>query len=379
MPLAFQLLHTPPGTKARLGRLLTPHGEVETPAFMPVGTQATVKGLSPNELRETGCQILLANAFHLYLRPGHELIGRLGGLHRFMGWEGPILTDSGGYQLFSMAPLLRVEDEGVRFQSHLDGSPHFLTPEKAVEVQEALGADIIMALDQPLAFPATEDEARDAVERTSRWGRRCREVHRGGNCALFGIVQGGTYRGLRERSAREVVALDFPGYAVGGLSLGEAKSLTYELLDHTTDLLPEGAPRYAMGLGTPEDLVRCALRGADLFDCVIPTRHARTGCLYTRGGRLMIKHARFREDERPLDPACSCYTCRHFSRAYLRHLFLSDEMLGLRLNTVHNLHYYQELLARLRRAVGEGRLGPFLEGFEAEARAQAVDNGEGFC
>lgn len=351
----IEMLCAKTGEKARLGRLETPHGSVDTPAFMAVGTQATVKTLDPADLRAAGCQIILANAYHLSLRPGAELIARLGGLHGFMGWEGPILTDSGGYQLFSLAPLAKVTDEGIDFQSHLDGTRLNLTPERVVEIQEALGPDIAMVLDEPLGFPHTRDRAEDALRRTTAWAERSKAVHRRADQALFGIVQGGAFPDLRQESARQLVALNMDGYAVGGLSLGEGKSQTDELLDAATDILPADKPRYVMGMGTPADLVRGVGRGADMFDCVMPTRHARRGNLFTWGGRVSIKNAANGENPGPIGEACGCPTCRQgFSRAYLRHLFQAGEMLGYRLMTMHNLFFYQELLRKAREAIGAG-------------------------
>ncbi|MBT3435981.1 MAG: tRNA guanosine(34) transglycosylase Tgt [Nitrospinaceae bacterium] len=351
----IEILASKMGEKARLGRLDTPHGAVDTPAFMAVGTQATVKTLDPADLRSSGCQIILANAYHLSLRPGAELIGRLGGLHGFMGWEGPILTDSGGYQLFSLAPLAKVTDEGIDFQSHLDGTRLKLTPERVVEIQEALGPDIAMVLDEPLGFPHTRERAEDALGRTTAWAERSKAAHSRADQALFGIVQGGAFPDLRQESARQLVALDMDGYAVGGLSLGEGKSQTDELLDAATDILPADKPRYVMGMGTPADLVRGVGRGADMFDCVMPTRHARRGNLFTWEGRISIKNAANAENPDPIGEGCGCPTCQKgYSRAYLRHLFKAEEMLGYRLMTVHNLFFYQEVLSRAREAIGEG-------------------------
>lgn len=322
---------------------------------MAVGTQAAVKTLTPDELREAGTQVVVANTYHLYLRPGHEVIRAQGGLHRFMGWDRPILTDSGGFQAFSLKGLARVSEEGVEFQSHLDGSRHQLTPEKVVQIQEALGSDLLMPLDDPVPYPCAEDRTRASVTRTTVWARRGREAH-GEAGALFGIVQGGVLPEERRRSAEELLPLDLPGYAVGGLCLGEPKGLMRDVAEFTLALLPEEKPRYLMGVGTPEDLVWGVLAGVDLFDCVMPTRNARNGCLFTSQGRLMIKNLRHREDTRPPDPECGCYTCRRFSRSYLRHLFVSQEILALRLNTIHNLYFYNRLLAELREAVRSGDL-----------------------
>jgi len=329
---------------------------------MAVGTQATVKTLDPRDLREAGCRILLANAYHLSLRPGADRIARLGGLHRFMGWDGPILTDSGGYQLFSLAPLARVTDEGIDFQSHLDGARHMLTPERAVEIQEALGPDIAMVLDEPLGFPHTREEAEAALVRTTAWARRALDAHRRPDQGLFGIVQGGAFEDLRRRSAEQLVPLDFPGYAIGGLSLGERKRETDALLAAAAEVLPREKPRYVMGMGTPGDLVRAVRLGADLFDCVMPTRHARRGNLFTWEGRLSIKRNEFAEDASPIDPACGCPACRGgFSRAYLRHLFQAEESLGQRLMTLHNVFFYQELVGRMQEEIRSGRFSAWAE------------------
>jgi len=350
----FTLLTTDPATGARRGRLTTAHGTVETPVFMPVGTQATVKTLDPRDLTAEGCELLLCNTYHLYLRPGHETVKECGGLHRFMGWGGSILTDSGGYQVLSLAALRKITEDGVTFQSHLDGSRHFLSPEKAVEIQLALGVDICLALDEcpPHAVDLAYHEA--SMERTLRWAARCRAAHPGDEPALFGIVQGGTSPALRVRSAEETSRIGFTGYALGGLGLGEGPAAMYETVARTTALLPAAAPRYLMGVGTPQDLLEGIARGVDMFDCVLPTRNARNGTLFTKSGRLNIKGATFARDERPLDAECSCYTCRHFSRAYLRHLYVAGEILGLRLNTIHNLHYYLDLMRQARQTIEAG-------------------------
>lgn len=358
--VSFELLATDPRSRARLGRLETPHGVVATPAFMPVGTQGAVKGLTPEELREVGAEIVLANTYHLYLRPGHALIREIGGLHRFMGWEGPLLTDSGGYQVFSLAALRRVREEGVWFRSHLDGgAEHLLTPELAVEVQHALGADIIHVLDECFPYPATREATGASLERTLRWARRARAAHRARPApgqALFGVVQGGAYEDLRRRAVEETCALGFDGYALGGFAVGEPPELLYDLTGFTAGLLPADRPRYLMGVGRPPDLAEAVARGIDLFDCVLPTRHARTGELFTWQGPLGIRHARYARDERPVDETCPCYGCRRFSRAYLRHLFLARELLAYRLNTLHNLTFYLDLMARLRAAIATGTL-----------------------
>lgn len=349
--MRYTLLTTDPGTGARRGRLHTAHGTVDTPVFMPVGTQATVKTLEPRDLAAEACEILLCNTYHLYLRPGHEVVRELGGLHRFMGWDRAILTDSGGYQVLSLAALRRISEDGVAFQSHLDGSRHVLTPEKAVEIQLALGVDILMALDECPPHDADEDYHRASMERTLRWAARCRAAHPHEEPALFGIVQGGTLPELRARSAEETARIGFSGYALGGLGIGEGPAAMYATVEATTARLPEDAPRYLMGVGTPQDLLECIGRGVDMFDCVLPTRNGRNGTLFTSTGRLNIKSAVHARDERPLDAGCACYTCRHFSRAYLRHLHVSGEVLGLRLNTIHNLHYYLDLMRQARQAI----------------------------
>jgi queuine tRNA-ribosyltransferase len=356
MALRFDILARDARTQGRLGRLSTPHGDITTPVFMPVGTQASVKTMTPEELRACGVDIILANTYHLYLRPGHTLIQELGGLHGFMHWERPILTDSGGFQIYSLSGLRKLTEEGVHFQSHLDGSRHLLTPEKAVEIQEALGSDIAMVLDECVPYPATYAYALASQELTTRWARRAKAAHRRSDQALFGIVQGGMYPELRAKSVRELVDLDFDGYALGGFSVGETKRLMYDLIALTAASLPADKPRYLMGVGTPADLVACVKLGVDMFDCVMPTRNARNGCLFTRQGKLLIKNARYARDPRPIDPACQCYTCRHYSRAYLRHLFVADELLAPRLNTIHNLHYYMDVMRMIREAIAAGQL-----------------------
>jgi queuine tRNA-ribosyltransferase len=356
MPFHFEILARDSRTQGRLGRITTPHGELTTPIFMPVGTQASVKTVTPEELLTCRVEIVLANTYHLYLRPTHTLIRDLGGLHRFMHWESPILTDSGGFQVYSLARLRKLTEEGVLFQSHLNGSRHMLTPEKAVEIQEALGSDIAMVLDECVPYPATYDYALTSQELTTRWARRAKAAHRDSEQALFGIVQGGMYTDLREKSARELVELELDGYALGGFSVGETKRLMYDLIGLTAACLPTEKPRYLMGVGTPADLLRCVKLGVDMFDCVMPTRNARNGCLFTRQGKLLIKNARYAQDARPIDPACGCYTCHHYSRAYLRHLFVSEEILGPRLNTIHNLHYYMDVIHVIRAAILAGQL-----------------------
>lgn len=373
---SYTLLAEDTTTRARLGVLHTPHGDVPTPVFCPVGTQATVKALSPRDLREVGASMILANAYHLYLRPGADRIARLGGLHRFMGWDGPILTDSGGYQVFSLKDLRRVDDGGVTFRSHIDGSQHRFTPEMVVALQEQLGADIAMVLDE-CAVPDDYAYNVEALRRTHLWAERSLEAHKRPDQALFGIVQGGIFPDLRAESARTLTAMGFPGYAIGGLSVGESKEERHALLDMLTPLLPADRPRYLMGVGSPEDLVEEVARGIDMFDSVWPTRLARNGAVLTRDGRLNIRNAAYAEDPEPIEEGCSCYTCQSFSRAYLRHLVIAGEILGLYLNTVHNVHFTLTLMNDIRRAIGEGRFGALREAFirryrvaDAEARAR---------
>jgi queuine tRNA-ribosyltransferase len=359
MAFQFEVLKTDP-SGARLGRLHTPHGAVDTPAFMPVGTAASVKGITQQQLEDLGAQILLANTYHLYLRPGHERVRELGGLHGFMAWPQPILTDSGGFQVFSLAELRKITDDGVTFRSHLDGSEHFLSPERVLEVEIALGADLIMVLDECIALPAGEAETRAAAQRTFEWARRSRDhfaAH--GDPArqmLFAIVQGGASAALRRENAQRLVDLDFPGYAIGGLAVGEPHESTCAMTEVVCNLLPEQRPRYLMGVGKPEDIADYVMRGVDMMDCVLPTRNARNGCLFTSQGRLVIKNARYTTDPRPPDEACACPVCQRYSRAYLRHLFMAGEMLGPVLNTIHNLHFYLERMRALRSAIESGRV-----------------------
>jgi queuine tRNA-ribosyltransferase len=349
---------------ARLGRMTTGHGVVDTPAFMPVGTQGAVKAVTPDELRRCGAQIVLSNTYHLFLRPGHETIRDLGGLHRFMAWDGPILTDSGGFQVFSMEGLRTLDETGVRFRSHLDGSLQELTPESSMAIQAALGADVVMAFDECPSLPAPREAVEAAVARTSRWARRSRDAYDGPGVP-FGIVQGGTHDDLRERSAAEITALDFPGYAVGGVSVGEPPEAIARVARFTAERLPEAKPRYLMGVGRPEDLVAAVAAGIDLFDCVMPTRNARNGTLFTSEGKVNIKREEYRRDPRPLDPACGCETCTRYSRAYLRHLYVSNEILASRLNTIHNLAFYLGLMAGMRAAIAASTFASFTESFLA--------------
>ena len=362
-PVRFELFKQ--DGAARAGRLATPHGAVETPAFMPVATQGTVKSLSPAELRAAGAQIVLANTYHLFLRPGHELVSEMGGLHRFMAWDGPILTDSGGFQVFSLSKLRRLGEEGVEFRSHIDGSLRLLTPEICVEIQHALGVDILHPLDECLPHAVSLADTERSLALTLRWLGRSVAAHAaaGDGRALFGIVQGGGYEMLRRRAVEATCAYDLPGYAIGGLAVGEAKSLLYDIAELVAGLLPAGRPRYLMGVGKPPDLVEAVARGVDLFDCVLPTRNARNGQAFTADGPLTITHARFTRDAAPLDSECLCEACRRFSRAYLRHLFLARELLAYRLLSLHNLTFYLGLMAAIRRAVADGAFAPFRSRF----------------
>ena len=353
--LAFEILARDP-SGARRGRLTTRHGVVQTPVFMPVGTQATVKAVTTDELIELGAEIILGNAYHLWVRPGHERIEGLGGLHRFMAWPRSILTDSGGFQAMSLARLRTIDDEGVRFRSHLDGAALFLSPEESIRIQRSLGSDVMMVLDECPALPASHEAVASAAARTTRWAERCLKERKESDGALFGIVQGGTEPELREASAREITAMPFHGFALGGLSVGESQELTWRMAGLCAPMLPDEKPRYLMGVGRPEDLVEAVFRGIDMFDCVLPTRNARNGTLFTSSGAMHVKRAEFAADPRPIDEACACPTCRTHSRAYLRHLFMANEILGSRLNTIHNLHVVIELMASLRRAIEEGRL-----------------------
>jgi len=358
--------------EARLGRLALAHGLVETPVFMPVGTYGTVKAMAPNELEDIGAQILLGNTFHLWLRPGMEVIAAHGGLHRFMGWPRPLLTDSGGYQVFSLGPLRKVREEGVSFASPVDGDRLLLTPELSIEIQRALGADVVMVFDECTAYPASRDEAAASMRLSLRWAARCKQAHAGNPNALFGIVQGGMFEDLRQESLDALTGIGFDGYAIGGLSVGEPKEEMRRIEAHIAPRLPAERPRYLMGVGTPEDIVEAVQNGVDMFDCVLPTRNARNGWLFTRYGDVKIRNARHRADPQPLDEGCDCYACRHFSRAYLHHLQRSNEILGARLNTIHNLRYYFTLLADLRQAIAAGTLPACVERFRSD-RARMVE------
>ena len=361
--MEFKVTHQCPSNKARQGEVTTPHGRFETPVFMPVGTRGSVKALCPEDLERAGVGILLANTYHLYLRPGHGLIERLGGLHRFMSWKGAILTDSGGFQVYSLSKLRKISQQGVTFQSHLDGSTHFIGPREAMDIQKALGADVIMAFDECAPYPADYDYVRNSVRLTSQWAMICRECHTKPSQALFGIVQGGMYLDLREQSAREIVSAGFDGYALGGLSVGEDRGTRLQVVQETVRFLPVEKPRYLMGVGKPEDILDGVMAGIDMFDCVLPTRNARNGALFTKHGPLAIKNACYAEDDRPVDEGCSCYTCTHFSRAYLRHLYMARELLAYRLNTIHNLHYYMGFMAEIRQALHENRFTEFCRAF----------------
>jgi queuine tRNA-ribosyltransferase len=375
MSFRFEILAKDSLSRARVGRIETNHGSFSTPAFLPVGTQGTVKSLTPEELTEVGAQVILANTYHLYLRPGHEVIRKLGGLHTFIHWNSPILTDSGGYQIFSLRALRKISEEGVTFQSHLDGSLHTLTPEKVMEIQRLLGSDIAMVLDECIPYPSPYAYAKTSIGLTTRWAKRCLEDRRENDPALFAIVQGGIYRDLREESARNLVPLNFDGYAIGGLSVGEPKEAMKDVLEATAPLLPEQAPRYLMGVGTPQDILEAVRLGLDMFDCVLPTRNARNGTLFTSSGKLSIKQAQYSEDGRPVDDQCGCYTCRHYSRAYLRHLYLAREILSSRLNTIHNLYYYMDLVAKIRKVIGEGRFLDFYREHHS-MRSESEDPGD---
>ena len=362
--IKYELIKTCKQTGARLGRVHTPHGSFETPIFMPVGTLATVKTMTPEELKEINAQIILSNTYHLWLRPGEDIIQEAGGLHQFMNWDRPTLTDSGGFQVFSLSDLREIEEKGVHFRNHISGEKLFLTPEKATQIQNALGSDIMMAFDECPPFPAEHKYMKNSVERTSRWAERCLTAHqRPEDQGLFGIVQGGEYKDLRKQSAQDLTSLDFPGYAIGGLSVGEPKEIMNEMVEYTTQFLPTDKPRYLMGVGSADSLIDGAIRGIDMFDCVLPTRIARNGTLMTSQGRLVVRNAKFARDFSPLDPNCDCYTCKNYTRAYIRHLIKTDEILGLRLTTYHNLYFLLNLMEQVREAIKADRLGDFREEF----------------
>ncbi|MBS5571006.1 MAG: tRNA guanosine(34) transglycosylase Tgt [Clostridiales bacterium] len=365
--VTYELIKICKQSGARLGRLHTPHGVIDTPTFMPVGTQASVKGISPQELRALNAGIILSNTYHLYLRPGHELIREAGGLHRFMNWDGAILTDSGGFQVFSLSKLRKITEEGVQFRSHIDGSKHFLSPEKVMEIETALGADIIMAFDECAPYPADYEYTKKSMYLTSRWAERCLKAHtQTQQQALFGIVQGGMYADLRKISARDLVSLDFPGYGIGGLSVGEPAELMYQMLEETVPVLPENKPRYLMGVGSPDYLIEGAIRGIDMFDCVLPTRIGRNGTVMTSKGRVIVRDAKYSRDFTPMDEECSCFACRNHTKAYVRHLLKAGEMYGLRLTTIHNLSFLTNLMKSIRCAILEDRLLDFRKEFYAK-------------
>ena len=361
--MKFDLITTDGG--ARRGQLHLAHGTVQTPVFMPVGTYGTVKAMAPYELTETGFEMVLSNTFHLWLRPGLEVIEKFGGLHRFMGWDKPILTDSGGFQVFSLGKLRKITEDGVKFASPINGDKLFLTPEISMQIQRTLNSDIVMIFDECTPYPASERDAADSMRMSLRWAARSKAAHAGNPNALYGIVQGGMYEALRDESARELIDMDFDGYAIGGLSVGEPKEDMKRILAHTAPQLPADKPRYLMGVGTPADLVAAVAQGIDQFDCVLPTRNARHGILFTRRGELRIRNARWKLDTAPIDPECDCHTCRHFSRAYVHHLIRANEILGARLATIHNLHYYHRLMAEMRAAIETGRFADFVARFHA--------------
>ena len=357
MSFKFELIKESKECNARLGKIYTNHGIVETPIFMPVGTRGTVKAMTPDEVKSLGAQIILSNTYHLYLRPGHKLVEEAGGLHKFMNWDKPILTDSGGYQVFSLGQLRKISEEGGEFRSHIDGSRQFISPEKSIEIQNSLGSDIMMAFDECTPYPSTWEYAKESMERTTRWAKRCKDYHNNWEeQALFGIVQGGMYKDLREKSAKDITDLDLPGYAIGGLSVGEPKELMCEMFHFTTPLLPKDKPRYLMGVGSPDYLFEAVIRGIDMADCVLPTRIARNGTVLTSHGKIVIRNAEYSRDFGPLDPECDCYACTNFSRAYIRHLFNVNEILGARLATIHNLYFLLKLMENIRAAIKEDKL-----------------------
>lgn len=363
--IEYELIHECKQTGARRGRIHTPHGIIETPVFMPVGTQATVKSMTPEELKEeVNAQIILSNTYHLYLRPGHELVKKAGGLHKFMNWDRAILTDSGGFQVFSLGDLRTITEEGVEFKSHLDGSKHFLSPEKVMEIENALGADIIMAFDECVEYPASYEYTKQSMERTTRWAKRCKEAHKNTEKqGLFGIVQGGMYKDLRQKSAEDLINLDLPGYAVGGLSVGEPKELMCEMLEFTTQFLPKDKPRYLMGVGTPDYLIEAVLRGIDMCDCVLPTRIARNGTALTSKGKVVVRNKTYEQDFTTLDDECDCYTCKNYTKAYIRHLIKAKEILGVRLLSIHNLRFLTKLMERVKIEIENDNLATFKEEF----------------
>ena len=362
--ITYELLHECKQTGARRGVIHTPHGDIQTPVFMPVGTQATVKSMTPEELKEVNAQIILSNTYHLFLRPGHELVKEAGGLHNFMHWDRPILTDSGGFQVFSLGKLRKITEEGVEFQSHLDGSKKFLSPEKAMEVENALGSDIMMAFDECCPYPSTYEYTKKSMERTTRWAKRCKEAHkRPEDQGLFGIIQGGFYEDLRKKSAEDLIELDFPGYAIGGISVGEPKEKFIEILQYTAPLMPKDKPRYLMGVGTPDYLIEAAIAGIDMCDCVLPTRIARHGTALTSHGKLVVRNATYEHDFTPLDPECDCYACKNYTIAYIRHLIKANEILGIRLLSIHNIKFLTNLMDKVRIEIENDNLGSFRDEF----------------
>ena len=361
--VTYELLHIDKTTGARRGVVHTPHGDIQTPIFMPVGTQATVKSMTVEELKENGAQIILSNTFHLYLRPGEKLVKKAGGLHNFMKWDRPILTDSGGFQVFSLSDLRNITEEGVEFKSHLDGSKHFFSPEKVMQIEEDLGADIIMAFDECCPYPSTYEYTKNSMERTTRWAKRCKDAHKTINQALFGIIQGGFYEDLRKQSAKDLIDLDFPGYAIGGISVGEPKEEFIKMLKYTAPLMPKEKPRYLMGVGTPDYLLEAAMAGIDMCDCVLPTRIARNGTAMTSHGKLVVRNATYAEDFSPLDPECDCYTCKNYTRAYIRHLIKCNEILGVRLLSIHNIKFLTNLMERVRIEIENDNLLNFVNEF----------------
>ena len=364
MAIKYELLKESSETDARYGRIHTPHGVIETPVFMPVGTKATVKAMTPEELKDINAQIILGNTYHLYLRPGEDIIKEAGGLHKFMNWDRPILTDSGGFQVFSLDKMRKINEEGVMFRSHIDGSKHMITPEKSIQIQNDLGSDIMMAFDECVSHPSDWHYVKESLQRTTRWARRCKEANKNPDKqAVFGIIQGGMYKDLREQSVKEIVDIDFPGYAIGGLSVGEPGDLMVEMLDATMPFMPKDKPRYFMGAGSPDYLIELAIRGVDMADCVLPTRIARNGTALTTYGKVVIRNGKYKRDFTPLDPECNCYTCRNYSRAYIRHLFNVDEILASRLTTIHNLHFLINLMDRLRESIKEDRVLEFRREF----------------
>ena len=362
--VTYELLHECKQTGARRGVIHTPHGDIQTPIFMPVGTQATVKSMTPEELKEeVKAQIILSNTYHLYLRPGQEIVKEAGGLHKFMNWDRPILTDSGGFQVFSLSALRKIKEEGVEFHSHLDGSKHVFTPESVMKTEEDLGADIIMAFDECCPYPSTYEYTKNSMERTTRWAKRCKEAHKTENQALFGIIQGGFFEDLRKKSVEDLIALDLPGYAIGGISVGEPKEEFLKMLYYTAPLMPKDKPRYLMGVGTPDYLIEAALAGIDMCDCVLPTRIARNGTAMTWNGKVVIRNATYEKDFTPLDPECDCYTCKNYTRAYIRHLVKTKEILGTRLLSTHNLYFLTKLMERVRIEIENDNLLNFREEF----------------